>query len=148
MSELMQLAYISKSNIQGDLTAIREQIANILDAAQKNNAEQDITGALLYSGGYFCQVLEGDEDAIGELVEKIQMDSRHSDITILHFEPVEKRDFTEWAMAFAGVEASMRFDIDGIKSSKDELAIQENGHHVATTLSQLVAQHQSLLKKP
>lgn len=145
MSDLMQLAYISKSSIQGDLKYVEEQIASILAVAQKKNAERNITGALLYSGGYFCQVLEGGEDDISELFETIQMDDRHTEVTVLHFEPLQERGFTEWAMAFAGLEASMRFDIEGIKASKDELQMRETGYHVASTLSQLVSQHQSLL---
>lgn len=145
MSDLMQLAYISKSAIDGDLNYIRQQVADILQVAQKKNAKLDITGALLYSGGYFCQVLEGAEEDIGDLFETIQMDGRHSEVTVLHFEPLQERGFREWAMAFAGVEESMRFDMDGIKASKDELQMRETGHHLASTLSQLVAQHQSLL---
>jgi lipase chaperone LimK len=104
-----------------------------------------VTGALLYSGGYFCQVIEGPEAVLEELFESIQMDRRHGDVTVLHFKPVEARGFSEWAMALAGIEDHMRFDIEGIRASKDDLTMQEAGRDLVSVLEQLVKQHQSVL---
>ena len=64
MAELTHLAYISKSAVNGSREDIQLQISNILEVAQRNNAAMGITGALLYSGGYFCQVIEGEEDKV------------------------------------------------------------------------------------
>lgn len=144
MSDLYRMAYISKSVLPGTREYVQSQIESILASATKNNPSMDITGALLYSGGYFCQVIEGPEDAIEELFETIQMDDRHGEVTVLHFEPIEERGFSNWSMAFAGIEDEMRFDIDGIKSSKDELGMRETGIALVNVLDELVNQHQSM----
>ena len=81
-----------------------------------------------------------------ELFETIQMDGRHGDVTVLHFEPIQARGFSEWAMALAGIEDQMRFDIDGVRSSKDELKMKETGRDLVNVLEQMVKQHQSVLK--
>lgn len=145
MSNLYHLAYISKNAIHGSQDVINEQVRSILHAAQKNNPALDVTGALLYSGGYFCQVIEGDNAVLEELFETIQMDPRHNQVTVLHFEPIEQRSFSEWAMAMAGIEDTMRFNIEGIRASKDEILAQETGRNMVNVLEQLVQQHQSTL---
>lgn len=145
MSDLYNLAYISKNTIKGDADQIKAEITKILAAAHKNNPAKGVTGALLYSGGYFCQVIEGPEEVLEELYETIQMDDRHGDVTVLHFEPIKARGFSEWAMALAGIEDHMRFDIDGVRSSKDELKMKETGKDLVNVLEQMVKQHQSVL---
>jgi hypothetical protein len=146
MSNLYHLAYISKNTISGSLLEIETQIRQILDVAGRNNPSKGITGALLYSGGYFCQVIEGPEEPLEELYEVIQMDPRHGEVTVLHFEPIAKRGFNEWAMAFAGVEEDMRFDIEAIRASKDEVAMAETGRDMVVVLEKLVQQHQNSLR--
>jgi len=145
MTRLYNLAYISKNAIKGTKAEIAEEIKDILAAAHRNNPGKGITGALLYSGDYFCQVIEGPADVLEELFETIQMDDRHRDITVLHFEPLEARGFSEWAMALAGIEESMRFDIDGILASKDEIKMQKAGHDLVNVLELMVKQHQSVV---
>jgi len=145
MSDLYNLAYISKNTIKGNAEDVKEQIRDILAAAHRNNPAKGVTGALLYSGGYFCQVIEGPEDVLEELFESIQMDGRHGDVTVLHFEPIESRGFSEWAMALAGIEDNMRFDIDGVLASKDEMKMKETGRDLVSVLDQMVKQHQSVL---
>ncbi|MBU9699601.1 BLUF domain-containing protein [Rhodobacteraceae bacterium HSP-20] len=145
MPNLYNLAYISKNTIKGDSEKVREEIKSILASAHKNNPDMGVTGALLYSGGYFCQVIEGPEDVLEELYETIQMDDRHGEVTVLHFEPIEERGFSEWAMALAGIEDDMRFDLDGVLGSKDELKMKETGKDLVAVLEKMVKQHQSVL---
>lgn len=145
MSQLYNLAYISKNSIKGTPDETKDEIRDILAAAHRNNPEKGVTGALLYSGGYFCQVIEGPQDVLEELFESIQMDNRHQDVTVLHFEPIESRGFNEWAMALAGIEDTMRFDIDGVLASKDELKMRETGRNLVSVLDKMVKQHQSVI---
>lgn len=145
MSSLYSLAYISKNTIQGTREQIEAEIKSILASAQKNNPILGVTGALLYSGGYFCQVIEGPEDVLEELFETIQMDERHGQVTVLHFEPIEERSFGAWAMALAGIEDQMRFHSAGILDTKDQIMARETGHHLVSTLDRLVRQHQQVL---
>lgn len=145
MADLYNLAYVSKNTIPGTSAEVEQQIADILAAAHKNNPEKGVTGALLYSGGYFCQVIEGPEEVLEDLFETIQMDDRHGEVTVLQFEPIEERGFSDWDMALAGIEDEMRFDITGVSESKDKLKMLETGKDLVNTLEQLVTQHQAVL---
>lgn len=145
MKKLYSLAYISKNTIEGTTEQIQQEIKRILDVAHKNNPSLGVTGALLYSGGYFCQVIEGEEDALEELYENIQMDDRHGEVTVLHFEEIESRSFGEWSMALAGIEDHMRFDIEGILDSKDKIKMEETGKNLVNTLEQMISEHQKVL---
>jgi lipase chaperone LimK len=146
MSALYRLAYLSKNTVKGNREEIEAEIRSILASSHRNNPALGITGALLYSGGYFCQVLEGPQDALEDLFETIQMDERHGQVTVLQFEPIEARSFGEWAMAFAGIEDEMRFDGAKILDSKDEIQAAETGRNLVSTLDRLVRQHQGVLK--
>lgn len=148
MGKLYNLAYISKNTINGTPETVKDEIAVILAAAHKNNPSMEITGALLYSGGYFCQVIEGPEETIEDLFETIQMDDRHGSVTVLHFEPIEKRGFSEWAMALAGIEDTMRFNLEGVLDSKDKIRTEAAGRDLVSTLEKLMLQHQSVLGDP
>jgi hypothetical protein len=144
MDNLYYLAYISKSNIQGDNEAVKIEVEKILNVAQSNNPSIEVTGALLYSGGYFCQVIEGPEDALADLFENIQLDPRHNKITVLQFEPCVSRSFSNWSMAFAGIEDKMRFDIDGVLESKDQIEMKKTGEDLVNVLDKMINQHQSI----
>ena len=61
-----------------------------------------LTGALLFTGVCFCQVLEGDRTAVDEIFDSIQRDGRHRNISLLSLRPTSKRLFPKWSMAYAG----------------------------------------------
>ena len=143
MQNLYQLSYISKNMIEGDKQILQSQIESILTSASNNNVKLGITGALLYSGGYFCQVIEGEEDNLESIFEIIQQDSRHAEITVLNFEKTNERNFYEWSMAFAGIEESMRFDITGLKDIKDQTSLQKAGKNIVNVLEVLVRKKQA-----
>lgn len=143
MQNLYQLSYISKNMIEGDKQILQSQIESILTSASNNNVKLGITGALLYSGGYFCQVIEGEEDNLESIFETIQQDSRHAEITVLNFEKTNERNFSEWSMAFAGIEESMRFDITGLKDIKDQTSLQKAEKNIVNVLEVLVRKKQA-----
>jgi hypothetical protein len=59
--------------INGAKEDIEKEVQKILQSAQKNNPRINVTGALLYSGGWFCQVIEGDYEVLDELFETITL---------------------------------------------------------------------------
>lgn len=147
MPQLFQLAYISRSTLHGSTESLKQQVEHILTTAQHNNAQVGITGALLYSGGYFCQILEGPEDPLKKLYKKIENDARHEGVTLLHFHEVNERLFEQWAMAYAGVQEKLHFNIDAIKESKDELSLRDKGKDLVDILDNLVRKHQAIGNK-
>lgn len=105
---LHSIAYFSRSTLQGDEAELKAQVMDILTTAWRKNRLNSLTGALLFADGCFAQVLEGPREALEETFEAIECDPRHSDVTILHFHPVEQRSFPGWSMAFAGEDEAVR----------------------------------------
>lgn len=97
MSELIQLFYVSRS------TAEPRQVEEILAVSREANARIGLTGALLFTGGYFAQVLEGPVEAVDATMECIFRDARHADVRCLLRNPIARRRFAEWTMASADV---------------------------------------------
>ncbi|WP_414645740.1 BLUF domain-containing protein [Bradyrhizobium sp. 27S5] len=87
------LIYVSRSNSNVRDSSASEIIRSILARSRSKNAKLGVTGALLFSEGYFCQVLEGDQAAVEEIFNVIECDVRHRDITLLTFRPSTPRRF-------------------------------------------------------
>ena len=97
---MIELVYVSRSRLPEE-TADRE-IARIVEHSMRHNAEQRITGALLFTGTRFCQLLEGMAFAVRDLMEDIARDPRHGEVTIVHDRDIDARRFSRWAMAYSG----------------------------------------------
>lgn len=93
---LTSLVYVSLAN--KDMQ--ESDLAALLSQARKNNEKADITGMLLYRDRLFMQALEGEEDRINTLYEKIRNDSRHRDVTKVTVKPIKARSFADWTMGF------------------------------------------------
>jgi hypothetical protein len=100
---LYRLVYMSRNDISDEM---EPQIGGILEISRENNRQAQITGALMFNSGCFAQVLEGPHHAIQATFERIQCDERHSDVTVLLFEPSDARVFSSWAMAYVGAQAA------------------------------------------
>lgn len=145
MNSLNQISYISRSAIVGDHHIVENEITRILQVAQSNNRAKNITGALLYSGGYFCQVIEGTQEDVETLFESIQMDARHMAVTVLNYEPIASRQFGDWQMALAGIEEALRFHVEGLVDDATHIKVKESARDVVNTLYKLVMQKQHIL---
>lgn len=98
-NEIFRIVYCSRNAMaDGGST---EDLEQILGASRKNNAQDGVTGALLYNQGIFAQTLEGPFEAVQTTYERIQADERHTELVLLEAETVENRLFAEWAMALA-----------------------------------------------
>ena len=99
---LMRLTYYSHNKIVEQGAKQTEELKAILAACSRNNPNDGISGALLFSKSHFAQILEGDRKAVTSTFCRIAQDPRHSDIVILKAAPIDERTFTNWAMTFAG----------------------------------------------
>lgn len=77
-------------------------VHGIVAAAIVGNALSGITGALICTGEYFAQVIEGDAAAIDALLERLRADPRHTDLLVVDRGPIERRRFGDWSMAYLG----------------------------------------------
>lgn len=91
---LVSLLYVSKVNIE--LNA--ERLAELERRAATFNAEQGVTGLLVFNGANFVQLIEGDAPAINRVMERIERDDMHSNIHILRNSPMRERECPEWGM--------------------------------------------------
>ncbi|MGZ9709258.1 EAL domain-containing protein [Glaciimonas sp. GNP009] len=72
----------------------------ILKQSSSYNRTNGITGCLLYQDGYFMQMLEGKQEVLEGLMEKIKSDSRHSDVLTVIEGRAPRRIFIDWSMDF------------------------------------------------
>ncbi len=100
--DLRRLVYYSRNRVAGAADTVDATIRGILAASRTNNARVGVTGALMFNAGCFAQVLEGPGAAVEATFERIQQDERHGDVSLLAFEPVAARLFTDWSMAYVG----------------------------------------------
>ena len=70
-------------------------------AAQSRNRNEAITGLVLYDDDRFFQWLEGPSDSLERIMRSIWNDPRHTDIEVLHNQPIATRVFGEWNMKLA-----------------------------------------------
>ncbi|GAB4522683.1 MAG: hypothetical protein OHK0046_35590 [Anaerolineae bacterium] len=90
-----------------------EELLDILQTSRRNNARLGVTGMLLYKDGNFLQVLEGEEDVVMSLYEKIAQDPRHHQVLTILKRPVEKREFAEWEMGFYNISKADYSQVEG-----------------------------------
>jgi hypothetical protein len=99
--QLKTLTYTSRARLDftpGDL-------ADIQETARHLNALDGITGLLIFDGVRFLQIVEGSEEAVADLVERLRADSRHSAIEIRDERIVAERSFPDWSMELVNVTA-------------------------------------------
>ena len=102
---LFRLFYRSDSELIGGERAVREAAFGIADTAAERNAREGITGALMFAGNVFVQLLEGERDALEATFERVCRDTRHRRILIIDYSEIEQRVFDSYAMvAFEGDE--------------------------------------------
>lgn len=94
MSDLHRLIYVSHRAADCDAGAVRD----ILNGSRLRNRLFGVTGVLMVSMRGFCQVLEGRQEALEELLRRIRDDARHTSLLVLSLDVVPRRAFAEWEM--------------------------------------------------
>ena len=94
------LLYISRSTLPQARGP--SEVEEIVRLAQARNQSIEVTGALVYSGAHFAQILEGPAAQLSDLMRSINLDVRHKDVTIVKSGPVGKRKFASWHLAYSG----------------------------------------------
>lgn len=98
---LFRLSYASISTRQEQGCGRDDpEIARILGECRRNNARLEIGGVLHYRDGYYLQVLEGPEEAVKEIYDRISEDPHHRDVRTLEARRVSKRRFPYWSMKY------------------------------------------------
>ncbi|MDQ3139288.1 MAG: BLUF domain-containing protein [Pseudomonadota bacterium] len=97
---MTSLLYVSEATHR--LPEGNDLVAAIVTVAQARNPALEITGALIFTGAHFAQILEGPEASIEALMENIGRDERHRGIDVVETRRISKRRFADWSLAYAG----------------------------------------------
>lgn len=81
------------------------ELMHLLEGARRRNAEEGVTGVLLYSDQSFMQYLEGPAAGLARVYDIIKHHPLHYGLIDLIRAPIEEREFADWAMAFQVVGA-------------------------------------------
>ena len=89
------------------------EITPFLEKIRTANAKCGVTGMLLYIEGSFFQILEGPQDIVETLVQKIESDPQHKRVTIIVKEAVAARSFGSgpWDTSRSGLRTLARSSV-------------------------------------
>ena len=97
MSNLSIIVYRSRAVVP--ITDI--DLFYLLAHARERNQAAGISGVILYDRGHFFQWIEGPNQQLGQIWNRIRSDERHTDIQVLADQPVPTRLFENWSMQLA-----------------------------------------------
>lgn len=111
---LIRLAYASEATFAAQPVekGVEPNVARILMASRRNNAKSEIVGGLYYGDDRFFQYLEGEEEAVRQLYDRIARDDRHHNVVTLLEEPIEARTFTNWSMKYVPLSSDVNRFLD------------------------------------
>lgn len=113
------ISYVSTSHID-----LQEQgVKDIMNATNKFNKSQNITGILLYNERNFFQLIEGEKKTIQELYEKITQDPRHQNIIQFLEKPVHRPSFDGYLTDF--ITDTKRYDQSALKHYLNYIEVLE-----------------------
>lgn len=96
MTDLFALTYVSET--ARDLSP--DEIDALLLDARAFNASVGVTGALFHGDDRFFQLIEGRQDDVLQVLERIRRARAHHRIELLSQGPVAARFFETWHMGF------------------------------------------------
>lgn len=96
-----------------------DEVFRIIEASARNNPARDVTGFLIFHQDRFLQLVEGEGQALDELLDVLKRDARHCDLTFHYREPALKRCFPNWRMRRLGSGAEGGEEILRILSQRD-----------------------------
>ncbi|MBF4606534.1 BLUF domain-containing protein [Curtobacterium sp. VKM Ac-1393] len=84
------------------------ELAQILAVGREKNTLLGVTGMLAHKGDNCIGIIEGDDDVVHARFGQVQADPRHTNVRVLLDEPIERRSFPDWSMAFQALDPLMQ----------------------------------------
>jgi hypothetical protein len=91
---LIRTIYVSRAS-----SPLPLELKDILAVSRKNNPLRGVSGAMCFLDSVYLQFLEGEAAIVDALYQKIEKDSRHSEVKMLVHEPIAQREYPKWSMA-------------------------------------------------
>ncbi len=77
----------------------KSEFQELLQNSQERNQMHHITGYIFLSKTKIVQLIEGDDEVIDALYNRIKNDTRHTDVSMILDKEIEKRTMMNWNMA-------------------------------------------------
>ena len=87
------------------LDLVEDDLIAIHRTARDLNALDGITGLLVFNGTRFLQIIEGAENAVDDLLERLRRDPRHSALEVRDERSIDQRSFADWSMELVKVKS-------------------------------------------
>jgi hypothetical protein len=126
------LLYVSRAALSVERSAV--EIENIAEVSRARNARLGVTGGLICTADYFAQLIEGSASAVDELMERIDRDPRHTDVTVVRFDAIYRRRMDHWTMAYSGTSSYVAARIAPLLGSE----IEGDPHKIDRLMSLIV----------
>ncbi|GGF13682.1 hypothetical protein GCM10011383_26140 [Hymenobacter cavernae] len=115
------------------------QLEELLTKARATNTANSLTGVLLYSNGDIMQVLEGEQEMVQHIYEKIRQDIRHRDVSTLADGQIQRRNFSQWSMGFKAVDPADFMHLAGYLNVSKPNYLKSHGRVADSMLHDLLS---------
>lgn len=112
---MIHLIYVSSA--QREMS--EEELLLLLEQCRRRNRRQNVTGMLLYAGGNFLQVLEGEDKDVEEIYKDILNDERNNGNIVIDKDQISERTFPDWSMGFRHLTNQDKASIKGFSEFLD-----------------------------
>jgi hypothetical protein len=125
MSDLHEILYCSVLASGQSILVI----AQIVSAARVRNAQDGITGLLVFDGQRFCQHFEGPRRKVLSLLDRIQADPRHAQLRVVYDGALAQRRYGRFELGLAeigavGEDMEGIHELDGVEALERFLALR------------------------
>lgn len=96
---MQRLLYTSQARLNVDPGMEELTVRQLAAVSATRNRKAGLTGALIYIDNTFIQVIEGFQEDVETVFERICCDFRHCDVRLIDLVPVKERMFASWGMA-------------------------------------------------
>ena len=93
------LIYVSRCN----RPMKQDELIEMLNTIRQHNRLNGISGCLIHQDGEFMQLLEGKQQVLHALRDRIRADERHEDFRVIAEGPLQQRVFNDWGMVLRHV---------------------------------------------
>lgn len=119
----------------------RQRLDDLVQTARWNNSRRGVTGALIFDGTWFVQVLEGAPDAVLPLFGRIEEDERHTGVSLIQITEIGLRCFDFWSMIWAKISSRDLASFEHYLVNGEFRPDLMNGFEMFAFMCQLAAGH-------
>ncbi|MEO1968412.1 MAG: BLUF domain-containing protein [Sphingomonadaceae bacterium] len=117
-TDIFHWVYVSEAMFS--IQEAQRVIQDIIELSVSRNASLGITGALIFTGNRFSQLLEGPKAAVVDLKASILADRRHAKVTTLPLALGPDRMFQAWSLAYYGPSRFLGRLLEGVQLQQQQ----------------------------